>query len=135
MARHPVVERVVSHQPAIEAALPLINIVFLLLIFFLMAGSLQSPADTSISAPGQTVRFGDTEFLPNEWLYLSKDGALAFQGEAVAIEAIGKTLKEGRGVLFADRAVTGETLKAVLRAYQSAAAGQVLLVTEREREP
>ncbi|WP_417477123.1 ExbD/TolR family protein [Maricaulis sp.] len=121
-----------TRRPPVEAALPLINIVFLLLIFFLMAGSMQSPIEKSIMAPSQAVSFDDVEFVPADWLYLAADGRLVFRGDAVELADIAGTLIEDRGVLFADSETPGASINAVLRAYETAGSQGVLLITARE---
>lgn len=121
-----------TRRPPVEAALPLINIVFLLLIFFLMAGSMQSPIEKSIMAPTQAVGFDDVEFAPADWLYLAADGRLVFRGDTVEITDITGTLIEGRGVLFADAEASGARINEILRAYESAGSQGILLITARE---
>lgn len=121
-----------SRRPPVEAALPLINIVFLLLIFFLMAGSMQSPIEKSIMAPTQAVSFDDVEFVPADWLYLSAEGRLVFRGEEVVLADIAETLIENRGVLFADAATPGAAINDLLRAYEAAGSHGILLITARE---
>ncbi|WP_417493322.1 ExbD/TolR family protein [Maricaulis sp.] len=121
-----------TRRPPVEAALPLINIVFLLLTFFLMAGSLQSPIEKSIMAPTQAVEFDDVEFSPGDWLYLAADGRLVFRGEEIALTDIAATLIQDRGVLFADAQTPGGTVNAMLRAYEDAGSQGILLITARE---
>lgn len=126
------IERATYHRPSVEAVLPLINIVFLLLIFFLAAGSLSSPLDKSIEAPIQTVEFESVESLPADWLYLHADGGLTFQEYNLSKEDISSTLTERNGTLFADRNVKGKVLSEVLKAYEQAGAENVLLLTEKD---
>ena len=121
-----------TRRPPVEAALPLINIVFLLLIFFLMAGSMQSPIEKSIMAPTQPVSFDEVEFVPADWLYLSAEGRLVFRGEEVDLANIADTLIENRGVLFADAQTPGNTINELLRAYEATGSLGIMLITARE---
>lgn len=126
------VERATYHRPSVEAVLPLINIVFLLLIFFLAAGSLSSPLDKSIEAPVQTIEFESVETLPADWLYLGADGSLTYQENTLSKDDISSTLIASNGTLFADRNVKGKILSEILNAYEQAGAENVLLLTEKD---
>ncbi len=66
-----------------EPIVAMINIVFLLLIFFLMTAAI-APADPFEVLPPDAA--GDAEALPPEMLFIGPDGALAFEdarGDAV----------------------------------------------------
>ncbi|CUA95826.1 ExbD/TolR family protein [Pannonibacter indicus] len=61
-----------------ESTISLINIVFLMLIFFLVAGQLAPPADKQVDLVETT----DAESLPPpEALYVRADGTLVFRGQ------------------------------------------------------
>lgn len=83
-----------------QQVLPLINVVFLLLIFFMLAGRLAS-SDPFEVEPVRSVSEGLAE--RREMLVLvGADGRLAFGGEVldeVALEAaVGERMREGRSV-------------------------------------
>lgn len=66
-----------------EPIVPMINVVFLLLIFFLMSAQIAPPAPFEVTLP-QSV--GDERAAPADTLYMDADGRLAFnaaRGEAV----------------------------------------------------
>ena len=98
-------------RPA-ESIVPMINVVFLLLIFFMMAARIAPPQPFDLTPP-----VAESEAQPAEAraLSLSKDGALAFgaaRGEAVwaALGAHGS----GPLVLRADQDMPAPMLAAVL---------------------
>lgn len=127
------VEKQTTRKPVIESTLPLINIVFLLLIFFLVAGAFQTPLLDDIKAPRAAVEFDDIVFAPNEWVYAKLDGELVFHGDALALSDLEKTLKEQHAVLFADEQLEAHSLVRILNGFEAAGSEGVMLVTEKER--
>lgn len=118
-----------------EPTIALINIVFLMLIFFLVAGTLAKPLDPSL----KLVRTGDLEGTPPpDALVILPDGGLRFRGEPVADVAEylagldGAEAKLAR--LVPDRALPAEKLVAIGRAAREAGAERVVVVTERGLE-
>ena len=76
-------------KPARESVVPMINVVFLLLIFFLMSAQIAPPDPVEVAPP--VVR--EAEALPEgaRMLWLGRDGLLHFDGlsGAEALEALG----------------------------------------------
>ena len=66
-----------------DSTIPLINVVFLMLIFFLIAGQLAPPLDTDLE-------LADTSGLegrePPDALVLRRDGTLTFRGTQIEAE-------------------------------------------------
>lgn len=58
-----------------EPALPMINVVFLLLIFFLMSAQIAPPPPLELTPPRAN---GETPASGAQVLYISRDGALAY---------------------------------------------------------
>lgn len=79
-----------------DAILPLINIVFLLLIFFMVAGRLTTADPLEVSPPRSAL--GETQGEDEPLLLVGADGALALSGEAIEEEAALARLAEARGV-------------------------------------
>jgi biopolymer transport protein ExbD len=121
-----------------EPSLPLINIVFLMLIFFLIAGTLAPPLDQDLTL----VRTSDLEGRePPDALIAHADGSLSFRGNETTIEAYMSDHddRETSGNL-AVRIVPDQSLPAVRlveigEALQAAGAARVFIVTERSLEP
>lgn len=132
MSNFAAVERELSRKPDIEPTLPLINIVFLLLIFFLVAGTFQSPSLKSITTPDQAIVFEDIEFQPSEWIYVEGNGSLTFSDQPLALENISIAIKNGRAVLFADRTLKGASLTPILEALERTDGEGILLITKQE---
>ena len=69
-----------------ENVVPLINVVFLLLIFFLLAGTLRGPVPFEIEPPiAGGAGGGRLEPGTERVLHLARDGRLALAGEEVAL--------------------------------------------------
>ncbi|MBT0958564.1 biopolymer transporter ExbD [Alphaproteobacteria bacterium KMM 3653] len=119
-------------KPQREPTIALINIVFLMLVFFMVAGTLAQPLDPAL-------RLVQTEGLegraPPDALVVHADGRLGFRGDAPAdAEAFVAGLsEEERAVvrLVPDRALPALELVALTRALRAAGAQKVMLVTER----
>ena len=114
--------------------LPLINIVFLLLIFFMVAGALATPESVEVEPPEASVD-GEEPDRDDTTLYIEADGALTLGDEPVALEGLARAMGERNEiVLRADAAVEGVRVVAVMRALREAGLERVRLVTRKERE-
>ena len=122
-----------------EPTIALINIVFLMLIFFLVAGTLARPLDPDLSL----VKTSDLDQAPPaDALVIHEDGSLSFRGEDVAdIESFMPVLDAAMGEgarakvrIVPDRDAPAARLVAVGRALQDAGAERVVIVTERGLE-
>ncbi len=72
--------------------LPLINIVFLLLIFFLMAGTLTKSPAVSLQPP--TTKEAQADKLPSKALYVSKEGIFLSQSNKISLNELEPRLKQ-----------------------------------------
>ena len=116
-----------------EAVLPLINVAFLLLIFFLAAATLQSPQQAVIEPPeaasGETRQPGRVE------LAVDAGGAMWLAGDAVEQGALAAALEAAAGegaielVVRIDRAAEAARLAAILAEASLAGFPRVELVT------
>ncbi|MEM8823945.1 MAG: biopolymer transporter ExbD [Pseudomonadota bacterium] len=119
-----------------EPVIALINVVFLMLIFFLVAGTVAPPLD-----PELTLASGDDleGRAPPDALVLRADGTLVFRG----VETDPASFLASRGVegdedgqgaaarLVPDRAVDAARLMEVALALRAAGAPAVMVVAER----
>lgn len=115
-----------------EPTIALINIVFLMLIFFLVAGTLAQPLDTRL----ELVNTKDLSSRPPpNALVVHQDGTLTYRGEAVAHAAeYAAGLDEGtlaRVLVVPDRNLSADRLVDVSQTLRQAGAGSVVVVTER----
>ena len=75
-----------------DRILPLINIVFLLLIFFMVAGALRAPEPFEITAPESTAETPMED--PELVIFMAEDGRIALDEQAVLVrEQIGSVIK------------------------------------------
>lgn len=117
-------------RPQIEPMLPLINIVFLLLIFFLIAGNTQVPVDPMIEPPQKISADNSVLSNPYEWLYLNSDGSLMYQGRILWNEELSR-FTDRDVTLFADEHTPGVVIADVLNRFTSSGIKHVSIVSER----
>lgn len=118
-----------------EPTIALINIVFLMLVFFLVAGTLSQPLDGELDL----VSTEDLEgALPPDTLVVHPDGRLTYRGEDInAVEDFlaNRTEEERQTVrLVPDRELPAEELVRLARELRGAGAQSVMVVTERALE-
>lgn len=113
-----------------------INVIFLLLIFFLLAGNLQPLRTLPVTLP-KTAAGHDT-VLPGVTLTVTRSGALAWNGEPVTLTALRRRAADlphdrpSRPVvwLIADRELALPALGPLLAALRAAGVTQVHWVSE-----
>lgn len=117
-----------------EPTIALINVVFLMLIFFLVAGTVAPPLDPDLSL----ARAEDLESrAPPDALVLRADGRTLYRGEPMepAAYAARRLAEEARALrVVPDRAAAAERLIEVTLALRAAGAERVLVVAERGLE-
>jgi len=119
-------------QDTEDHILPLINIVFLLLIFFMVAGALTTPHSVRVEPPEANVE-GEQPDRRETTLYITADGGLTLGDEPVALEALAAAVGDREALLLrADGAVDGVRVVAVMRALREAGVERVRLVTRKE---
>jgi biopolymer transport protein ExbD len=110
-----------------EAMLPLVNVVLLLLVFFMVAGSLRPPEAFLLDPPRAT-----GEAVPPREpvrVSLAADGRLALGGQAMSRAELLDTLPAGAAVLLrADAGAEAAVALALARAMERAGAGPIDLV-------
>lgn len=134
------------HQPAPrdtpENVVPLINIVFLLLMFFLLAGTLAprppvefEPVTTALQPAADP---------PAGAVYVAADGRLFYGEGEVTLDTLGETLRKelNEGAredaplqVVLDRRLRGAALFAVIEALSGAGVERMTLITDRDAGP
>lgn len=113
--------------------LPLINVVFLLLIFFMLAGSLHTRAPFDLKPP-DTANAADTELRAGV-LAVSADGQLALGGEIVDKAELRRRLAERDAnqplQIKADADLPADRLAELLALVREAGIAKVQLMTVR----
>lgn len=124
--------RLAKTKPQREPTIALINIVFLMLVFFMVAGTLAQPLDPALKLV-ETGALDDQA--PPDTLVIYPDGRISFEGQeqSDATAFMASLPEEDRAVvrLVPDRALPAKTLVALTRELRSAGAGRVMLVTQR----
>jgi biopolymer transport protein ExbD len=122
-------------KPQREPTIALINIVFLMLVFFMVAGTLAQPLDPSLTLVETRELEGQA---PPNALVVYPDGRIAFEGndQADAATFVASLSEEDRETvrLVPDRALPAVALVNLTRELRSAGAQRVMLVTERALE-
>lgn len=114
-----------------DTTIALINVVFLMLIFFLVAGTVAPPLDPDLAL----VETSDLEGRePPDALVLHVDGTLSFRGVATDPQTYMVDHDTGPVRIVPDRNVSGARLVEVTGILRRLGAPSVRLVTERALE-
>ncbi|PPB80842.1 biopolymer transport protein ExbD [Albidovulum inexpectatum] len=116
-----------------EPTVALINIVFLMLVFFLVAGQIAAPVETDL----RLVRADDPDTTPlGDVLVVHADGRLSHRGRGVDSAAAYLSalpeVERARARLMPDRDLPAARLVAIARELTRAGAESVVIATERE---
>lgn len=109
-----------------EPTITLINIVFLMLIFFLVAGTITPASDPRLTLVNAAELVATP---PPDGLLVLADGSLMLQGQAVSTAqavTVGAPIR-----IVPDRALPAAALISIGRALRAAGASDVILVAER----
>lgn len=113
-----------------EGTIALINVVFLMLIFFLIAGTIAPPLDKEISLVETKIEEGVP---PPDALALRKDGGLFFRGEATTVaDFLEKNTADKEVVrIVVDQKLPASKLIDVISQLKSASAKPIRIVTRK----
>ncbi|MEZ5591256.1 MAG: biopolymer transporter ExbD [Gammaproteobacteria bacterium] len=132
----------VRKQSSDEHLIPLINVVFLMLIFFMIVGRITASDIFTVKPPESA---SETDVEPTSITVLvGSDGALAVDGALVSLavlpDAIADKLRLAQEqkitpaiTVKADGGITVEALQPVLNALRAAGSGKITLMTVRGR--
>jgi len=127
--------RLEKAKPQREPTIALINIVFLMLVFFMVAGTLSQPLDPALTLVQTRSLDGNA---PPRALVVYPDGRLIYEGQAQSDAAafVGSLPEEEREVvrLVPDRTLSAATLVTLTRDLRAAGAQRFVLVTQRALE-
>ncbi|WP_371441605.1 biopolymer transporter ExbD [Rhodovulum sp. ES.010] len=107
---------------------PMINVVFLLLVFFLISAQLTPPEPFEIALPEATTAERAAE--GRDVLYVGADGGLAYRAArgADAVALVAAEARDGPLLVRADRAVPGAEIARLLARLAAAGIARVDLV-------
>lgn len=116
-----------------EPTIALINVVFLMLIFFMIAGTLAAPMDGDVTLVETRALDGRA---PPDTLVVHADGRLSYRGETLASAAAFMAMQPGGGRdqvlrIVPDRALPAEFLVQLSGELRAGGAARVMVVTER----
>ncbi|MFN3546285.1 MAG: ExbD/TolR family protein [Mesorhizobium sp.] len=120
-----------------ESTITLINVVFLMLIFFLIAGTLTPPLDKDVTLIS-TLESEQAE--PPDALFVTADGVMRTRGAEATAEAYVAALRQAALLLpedpvtvkiAADRDLPAERLIGIVGELRDAGATRITVVTER----
>ncbi|ERJ19143.1 biopolymer transport protein ExbD/TolR [Salinisphaera shabanensis T35B1] len=118
-----------------ENVLPLINIVFLLLIFFMLAGVLAQNPPFELTPPATADTEQSTQ-LENKVLAMAADGRLAFGGEPIEREALPEALADWPDdkplQIRADGGLKADALGELFATLRGAGIAEVNLLTQHK---
>ena len=117
-----------------EPTIALINIVFLLLVFFMIAGQISPPLDDTVSLVRTTELDGRQ---PPDAAVINADGRVFFRGEEVApadYPALIEFSPDKSVRLIPDRDLPATMLVGIVRDFGQQGAGPIWVVTERGLE-
>lgn len=117
-----------------EPALPLINIVFLLLIFFMIAGVLAESPPFPVSPPGFEEKAAEGE-TKNLRLYVSAEGAFALGSEELPRAAVLERLEATEAApalldIGADKEADAAVLVTLMRELREAGQHELRLIVQ-----
>ena len=129
-------------RPAAERMLALIDVVFLLLIFFMLSGTLRPPQPLEVAAPESASAEPSAPRAESPVVWLDRAGAVALDAEPLARSELASRLRArlaatsapdatGRVELRADARVPASALLPLLEELEAAGAREIDLVTQR----
>lgn len=132
-----------GRAPADEGLIPLINVIFLILIFFMIAGHMEAAAPFRVDPPDSST---DSEpAAEGLTLLLAADGRVAVRDEILSLDTLDPWLQQWAEtaattvpdaplpivILKADAGVFAEELRSILDSLRQAGFRRVSLLTER----
>lgn len=113
----------------IEVTIALINIVFLMLIFFLVVGTISSQVSNDVTLA--SIDDIDIE-APLDALVMGENGTLRFKGRELSLsEAVSLFDSSDKVRLLPDRAAPASEVIALAKALRSGGARTLVLITEK----
>ncbi len=114
-----------------DSTIPLINVVFLMLIFFLIAGTIAPPLDPDLDLVDTSELKGRE---PPDALVLHRDGTLSFRGRPTDPAAFMAAHPSGPVRIVPDKNAAAPRLIEVTSSLRRLGAPSVFLVTEQALE-
>jgi biopolymer transport protein ExbD len=117
--------------------LQFINIVFLILTFFLVVGTISGEQPPGMEIPVSTLSEGAAP--PAGSLFIDVTGRMMHDGGPVKLEKLSEVLSRSDGTvasapltIVADKRLPADTLVQILEALEKSGVGQISIITARE---
>ncbi|WP_108838435.1 biopolymer transporter ExbD [Tateyamaria sp. Alg231-49] len=123
--------RPARQNPKRDPSIALINVIFIMLIFFLIAGTIAPPLDSDLQLVDTAGLEGRD---PSDALVLREDGTLSFRGAPIDADAYMSTYETGPVRIVPDRNASGPRVIEVSAILRDLGAASIILVTERALE-
>lgn len=120
-----------------HSQLPLINIVFLMLVFFLLAGTIAPVYELDVSPP--TAQQKAAENRQGSTVYVSRDGQISFHNSSMDIAALGAAVSQrpsgapDKLRVVVDQKTDGQLLIDIVAQLNGAGIKRVFVVTWRDK--
>ncbi len=114
-----------------DTTIAMINVIFLMLIFFLIAGTVASPLDPDLNLVDTSDLQGRE---PPDALVLHRDGRITFRGKDIDLQSYMDGREPGAVRIVPDRAASGPRLVEVTGDLRRLGATSVYVVTEKALE-
>ena len=128
--------------PPLDASIAMINIVFLLLLFFIVSGTVNTPEPENFElTESEMLRRSGTS---TDALYVHRSGDMIYQGEVVTVDSFAGLQDQNRNQdgplqsvvqVFADRRLSAQKLMSLLNNLESAGLENLVVVTKRRAVP
>jgi len=122
-----------------DRLIPMINVVFLLLTFFLIAGTMRVNSELNIEPPSMATT-GRVE-APDRVLFVDAEGTLQFQGRVLALDESVNAIKDSLGAeengtlhIKADRETKASIILPLLQALSDSGVKSVRLITLKKEK-
>jgi biopolymer transport protein ExbD len=126
-----------KRQPSSDWVLQFINIVFLILLFFMVNGTIASAPRPDIDPP--IAVFSEASNPPQNAVYIDRNGRMSFNGQSLNMVELERVLTEpvaggaAPSAIVADRRLAAATLVALLSDLQAKGIAVLPLITLKEQ--
>lgn len=124
-----------SHKPHVEPMLSLINVVFLLLIFFLVVGHISSAEQAELELLHTTHKQPTLEIPEHDWLYVDQFGGISYHNQALTLTQLAAHFTPDQRIHIAvDSSLSMGRLDAVIAKFKQLNIQDISLVTRIDPE-